>query len=68
MLKHVYKLRHRFLSEIPEFRMTYNAEKLTKATPLRKKSMHCVATFISLLDSYCIADSNAALTPYPVST
>lgn len=48
MLKRVYKLRHRFLSEIPKFRMTYKAEKLTKAAPLRKKCMHCVATFIWL--------------------
>lgn len=49
MLKHVYRSR-----QVSEFRMTYKSVKLTKAA--QKNYMHCVATFISLPDSYCIAN------------
>lgn len=64
-LTFVHKLKHRFLSDTPEFRMTYKADKLTKAVPFRKKCMHWAATFISypihiLYD--LIADNNAVLT------
>lgn len=72
MLKHVYikyKLRHRFLPERPEFRMTHKTEKLTKAAPLRKKNAriglpHVSPIVLPFIQYDLIADCNSVLTMF----